>query len=152
MSPIKVHLITGANRGIGKLFRPRERARRKAQLRLTVYAGVRDPAKFTALQELSTKFPGKVEVVIQKLLPTDEETHKNVTKVIQDKHGCVDVVVANAAIVLFQAVLPLLKASKSTPKFIPITSSGGSLTAYIDQPYEIVRRRLRSITSQGEFT
>ncbi|CAA7260849.1 unnamed protein product [Cyclocybe aegerita] len=160
MSPTKVYLITGANRGIG-LGLVNELVTRHKDV--FVYAGVRDPTKATALQETSTKFPGKVEIV--KLVSADEQTNKDVAKTIQEKHGYVDVVIANAAVsqpngavgvipidafrkhievnatgavVLFQAVLPLLKASKSTPKFVPITSGGGSLTAYIDQQYEIV--------------
>ncbi|KAJ3501770.1 hypothetical protein NLJ89_g9192 [Agrocybe chaxingu] len=159
MSPTKVYLITGTNRGIG-LGLVNEIVTRHEDA--VVYAGVRDPAKATALQETSTKFPGKVEIV--KLISADEQTHKDVAKMIQEKHGYVDVVIANAAvsdargavgmlqidalrkhfevnatgvIVLFQAVLPLLEASKSTPKFIPISSGGGSLTAFIDQRFEV---------------
>lgn len=38
-------------------------------------------------------------------------------------------------LVLFQAVYPLLKASTSSPRFIPMTSGAGSLTAYISLPF-----------------
>ncbi|KAJ3501769.1 hypothetical protein NLJ89_g9193 [Agrocybe chaxingu] len=159
MSPTKVYLITGANRGIG-LGLVNELLKRHQDV--FVYAGVRDPSKATALQELSNKYPGKIEIA--KLISADEQTHKDLAKVITNKHGYVDVVIANAGVndyfgavgvtpvdvwrkhfdvnatgvvLLFQAVLPLLKASKSAPKFIPITSGGGSLTAYISAPFEI---------------
>ena len=41
---------------------------------------------------------------------------------------------AGGSLVIFQATYHLLKASTKSPKFIPITSGIGSLTAYISAP------------------
>ncbi|CAA7260848.1 unnamed protein product [Cyclocybe aegerita] len=146
MSPIKVYL-TSAIRGIG--------------LGLA-----------TALQELSAKFPGKVEIL--RLVSADVQRHKDVANLIQDKHGYVDVVIANT-VGLYDQLSTIIavpsarfqstysadtlkstpqgssfsskpsslssKRASRRPSLFPsrsITSGGGSLTAYIDQSYEIV--------------
>ncbi|CAA7265271.1 unnamed protein product [Cyclocybe aegerita] len=156
MSATKVYLVTGANRGIG-LGLVHELATRHKDV--VVYAGVRDTANASSLQELSTKFPGKIEIV--PFVAGDEAINQALAKTIQDRHGYLDVVIGNAGtieymgnadetpidifrkhlevnttgvLVLFQALASLLKASKSTPKFIPISSGAGSLTALIHAP------------------
>ncbi|KAF8970822.1 hypothetical protein BDZ97DRAFT_1788873 [Flammula alnicola] len=151
MSSSKVYFITGANRGIG-LGLVNELVSKNPEA--IVFAGARDPSKATSLQELASKFPGKIEIV--KFVSGDVEGNQAVAKQINEKYGHVDVVVANAGIsnyvapavetsveafrehfevnvtgvlVLFQAVYDVLKASAS-PKFIPI-SSGAASTAYM---------------------
>ncbi|KAF8970815.1 NAD(P)-binding protein [Flammula alnicola] len=153
MSSSKVYFIAGATRGIG-LALVNELVSKHAEA--MVFAGARDPSKATSLQELASKFPGKIEIV--KFVSGDVEGNQFVAKKINEKYGHVDVVVANAAIsgymgpasetpveafrehfevnvtgvlVLFQAVYELLKASVS-PKFIPIGSGAGSLTAHMN--------------------
>jgi NAD(P)-dependent dehydrogenase (short-subunit alcohol dehydrogenase family) len=90
-----------------------------------------------------------------KLTSGDEADNKAAVAEIERVAGRLDVVIANAAIgllagsvletspqamaehfavntigplVLFQATYPLLKASSDAPKFIPISSVGGSIT------------------------
>ncbi|PPQ79770.1 hypothetical protein CVT25_003323 [Psilocybe cyanescens] len=116
-----------------------------------VYAGARDPSKATALQDLKTKYPGRIAVV--KCVSGDESGNAAVAKEIEERHGRVDTVIANAAlwnafspvsevvakdleehfhvnvtgpIVLFQSVLSLLKKS-ANPRFISVTSVGGRI-------------------------
>jgi NAD(P)-dependent dehydrogenase (short-subunit alcohol dehydrogenase family) len=94
-------------------------------------------------------------VKIVELTSGDEANNKAAVAEIQRVAGRLDVVIANAAIafpsgtvletpahamaehfavntigplVLFQATYPLLKASSDTPKFIPISGTGGSIT------------------------
>jgi NAD(P)-dependent dehydrogenase (short-subunit alcohol dehydrogenase family) len=96
-------------------------------------------------------------VKIVKLTSGDKADNKAAAAEIQRIAGRLDVVIANAAIgqmtgpvletsaqtmaehfvvntigplVLFQATYPLLKASSDVPKFIPITSIVGSITAF----------------------
>jgi NAD(P)-dependent dehydrogenase (short-subunit alcohol dehydrogenase family) len=93
-------------------------------------------------------------VKIVKLTSGDEADNKAAVAEIKRFAGRLDVVIANAAIgvptgpvletpaqamaehfavntigplVLFQATYPFLKASSDAPKFIPVTSSGGSI-------------------------
>ncbi|KAF8970810.1 NAD(P)-binding protein [Flammula alnicola] len=152
MSSSKVYLITGANRGIGLGLVTELVAKIPEAI---IFAGARDPSKATSLKELASKHPGKIKIV--KFVSGDVEGNQAIAKQIQEKYGRVDVVVANAGfanyiapaaeipvetfrehfevnvtgvLVLFQTVYQLLKASKS-PKFIPISSGAGSLTAYM---------------------
>jgi len=94
-------------------------------------------------------------------LAGDIQQNRNLAKIVQEKYGYLDVVIASAGIssymgpaedtplevfkehmnvnaggvlALFQATVSLLKESKTTPKFIPLTSVAGSLTAYIELP------------------
>lgn len=59
-----------------------------------VYAGARDPDKATALQELKKKFSGRLEVV--KCVSGDTLGNAAVAKEIEERHGRVDTVIANA--------------------------------------------------------
>jgi NAD(P)-dependent dehydrogenase (short-subunit alcohol dehydrogenase family) len=92
---------------------------------------------------------------IVKLTSGDEANNKAAVAEIERVAGRLDVVIANAAmilptgtvletpaqamaehfavntigtLVLFQATYPLLKASSDAPKFIPISGSGGTIT------------------------
>jgi NAD(P)-dependent dehydrogenase (short-subunit alcohol dehydrogenase family) len=117
-----------------------------------VFAGARDPTSATALNELANQHQGKLHVV--KLLSADEANNRVVVENIKRIAGRLDVVIANAGILknpstvlatsqenmlqhftvnvlgpmmLIQATHPLLKASTSTPKFVPISSASGSI-------------------------
>ncbi|EJU05882.1 NADP-binding protein [Dacryopinax primogenitus] len=142
MSPT-VYLVSGANRGIGRsLSRPD----------VIVFAGTRDLVKATALQTLQSKFPGRVHLV--KLTSANKEDNEEGVAKVKEIAGRLDVVIANAGIsnafyssldvpldamqehfivnvlgplVLFQASYPLLKASTSNPKFVPISSLAASI-------------------------
>jgi NAD(P)-dependent dehydrogenase (short-subunit alcohol dehydrogenase family) len=61
-----------------------------------------------------------------------------------------------APIILFQAFYPLLKASKSTPKFITMSSVAGSIATFIDTPvtiggYSASKAALNSLTRKIHF-
>jgi len=155
MSPTTVYLITGANRSIGFALVNELAAKHND---VVIYGAVRDPASAMALKELASKYPGKVEII--KYVSGDEVVTKELAKTIQEKHGRVDTVIASAGassfmgtaaetpadklrehfevnvtgiLILFQDLLPLLKASKS-PRFVPLSSGAASLTAYITLP------------------
>ncbi|PPQ80882.1 hypothetical protein CVT25_001891 [Psilocybe cyanescens] len=150
MSPSTIYLITGANRPRGIGFGLVKHALEKHEDSF-VYAGARDPLKATALQDLKTKYPGRIAVV--KCVSGDEAGNAAVAKEIEERHGRVDTVIANAAlwnafspvsevvakdleehfhvnvtgpIVLFQSVLSLLKKS-ANPRFISVSSVGGCI-------------------------
>ncbi|KAF9465124.1 NAD(P)-binding protein [Collybia nuda] len=154
--PTTVYLVTGANRSLGLAF-VNEIASRHTDV--AIFAGARDPDAATSLKELQEKYPGKIHIV--KFVAGDVETNQALAKLIKEKYGYVDIVIPNAAtatymgmvletppdvmlehfqanavgnLVLFQATHDLLKASKATPKFIPISSAGASLTHYIHVP------------------
>ncbi|KAF7973430.1 hypothetical protein HWV62_15114 [Athelia sp. TMB] len=143
-----VYLVSGANRGIGLALTAALAARPQS----IVFAGARDPSTATELQALARAFPGKVHPV--KLISCDQQTHVAAVNEIRDVAGRLDVVIANAGIcdaygsifettpdelrthfdinvvgpqILFKETYPLLKASNPTPKFIVISSLGGSL-------------------------
>jgi NAD(P)-dependent dehydrogenase (short-subunit alcohol dehydrogenase family) len=119
-----------------------------------VFAGARDPTSAKALSELATRHQGKLHIV--KLTSADEADNRAAVEEIKRIAGRLDVVIANAAVlsdtkwvletsqenmlhhftvnvlgpmVLFQATYPLLKASTNTPKFVPISSTSGSIAA-----------------------
>ncbi|KAE9397828.1 NAD(P)-binding protein [Gymnopus androsaceus JB14] len=146
-----IWFINGASRGIGFAVVEKLLATNPS---VFVYAGARDPIKASALQQAALKYPGKIAIV--KYIAGDVDGNKDIAKVIQEKHSRVDVVLGTAGcgsylgpaadtppevvrthfetnvignLVVFQAMLPLLKASKN-PKFIPLSSIGGSLTAF----------------------
>ncbi|KAF9457037.1 NAD(P)-binding protein [Collybia nuda] len=152
----KVYLITGANRGIG-LSLVKELVSTSSDI--SIFAGVRDPSAASHLKELSAKFPGKFTII--KYISGDENVSRALAKEIEIKHGYLDTVISCAGIstymgpaaqapvdelrnhmevntigmlVLFQAVYSLLKASMSSPRFIPMTSGAASLTAYMSLP------------------
>jgi norsolorinic acid ketoreductase len=153
MSSTLTYLITGANRGIGKgltsslLQRPNT----------TVIAAVRDVAKSISALESLPKASGSKLIIVK--LDSSEADPKNAAVQLQTEHGItsLDVVIANAGIahsgatvantssdalrdhftintigpiLLFQAVKPLLQASKSgNPKFLAISTAIGSIGA-----------------------
>ncbi|KJA23333.1 hypothetical protein HYPSUDRAFT_201362 [Hypholoma sublateritium FD-334 SS-4] len=150
-SPSTVYLITGSNRGIGLGLVGYIAASRPNAF---IYAGVRDPTKAVALEALSNVYPGRIAIV--KCVSADAEGNALLAKKIQERHGRVDTVIANAAIarvvttvletpakeledhftvnvlgtvVLFQALHALLKASPA-PRFIPIRSNDGAPPPY----------------------
>jgi len=152
-SPI-TYLITGANRGIGKGFAQSLLQRPNT----TVIAAVRDVAKSTSTLESLSKASGS-KLIIVKLDSSDEADPKNAVAQLKSEHGItsLDIVIANAGIahsgttiantssdalrdhfavntigpiLLFQAVKPLLQASKSgNPIFLAISTVIGSMGA-----------------------
>ncbi|KAF8623181.1 hypothetical protein AX17_007506 [Amanita inopinata Kibby_2008] len=159
MSDTKVYLITGANRGIGFALVNEIVSK---QSNVFVYAGARNPSGATALNELTAKHPGKIQVV--KYVAADVESNKAIAQTIQEKHGYVDTVIANAGIgnyfgrvdetpvenmrgafevnalgpfILFQAVYDLLKASKKSPRFVSVSSAAASITSFALAPIGI---------------
>ncbi|KAH9477733.1 Norsolorinic acid ketoreductase nor1 [Psilocybe cubensis] len=150
MSPSTIYLVTGANRerGIGFALVSLILSKHSDAF---VYATVRDPSKPSRLDELKEKYPTRIAVV--KWIATDVAVNRELAKEIEQRHGRVDTVIGNAAIiggnnqirdiklsdmeehfqvnvlshiVLFQELYALLRKS-STPRFIPITSIAGSI-------------------------
>ncbi|EIN06161.1 NAD(P)-binding protein [Punctularia strigosozonata HHB-11173 SS5] len=144
-----VWLVSGANRGIG-LGIVTEIA---AKPDTVVFAGARNPSAAKDLHALADKYPGKLHVV--KLVSGDRQGNDAAVEEIKRLAGRLDVVVANAGVlssvnrvldespeavrehmevnligtlVLFQATYPLLVANTKSPKFIPVSSYGGSIT------------------------
>lgn len=141
-----IYLVSGSNRGIGLAF-----VQHLAKdSNVVVYAGARNPDKANELQALAKEHPNRFFVV--RLDSQDAESSKAVAGEIQNKFGRVDIVISNAgisnymgsaaetpadqmrahyevnvigALYLFQAMYPLLKASKS-PKFIPVSAAAAS--------------------------
>ncbi|KAF5327127.1 hypothetical protein D9619_004959 [Psilocybe cf. subviscida] len=148
-----VCFVAGASRGLG-LALVNELATRYPDA--VVYAGVRDPANSPALHTLASRLP-ESKVHITKWVAADKQVNGAVAELIREKHGHVDIVIANAAIskssyapvsempiedfkemlevnttgvlVLFQSLYPLLKASThlTGAKFVPISSGAGSI-------------------------
>jgi NAD(P)-dependent dehydrogenase (short-subunit alcohol dehydrogenase family) len=147
-----------------------------AQDNTVVFAGVRDLKDRVALDELAAKSPNKIHVL--KVVSADLENNKAAVEEIKRIAGRLDVVIANAAIgfgyqnsletplqdvqdhftvnvvgplALFQATYPLLKASTSTPKFVPISSTIGSiekgtLIPVFQMPYGVSKAALNWLT------
>jgi len=149
MATPTVYLVSGANRGIG-LAIVKALATQSGTI---VFAGARTPNTAADLAELVDQYPGKVHIL--KLTSCDREDNDAAVKEIERVADRLDVVIANAGIsayygpalttpedqmrehfninvvgthVLFQATYPLLSASTSSPKFIPISSGAGSIT------------------------
>ncbi|KXN87625.1 Norsolorinic acid ketoreductase, partial [Leucoagaricus sp. SymC.cos] len=131
----------------------------KTKYDVHIFAAARTPS--AALNELETKHPDKVSIV--HFVAADEASNKAAAKIVGDRFGRVDTVLAVAGafsisvtvksphprshikpltglqinvtgvLTLFQTFIPLLQKSKA-PKFIPFTSAVASLTAYIDLP------------------
>ena len=59
-----------------------------------VYAGARDPSSATELEELAKKYPGRIAIV--KCVSADAAGNAELAKLIKEKHGRVDTVIANA--------------------------------------------------------
>ncbi|EIN05949.1 NAD(P)-binding protein [Punctularia strigosozonata HHB-11173 SS5] len=146
--PPYVYLVSGASRGIGlglvKALADREDT--------VVFAGARNPSAAAELQRLAAAKPDKVHIV--QLVSSDEAGNKAAVARIKSVAGRLDVVIANAGInssvasaletpaeelrnhfevnvvgtfILFRACYELLAASTSSPKFVMISSSGGSI-------------------------
>jgi NAD(P)-dependent dehydrogenase (short-subunit alcohol dehydrogenase family) len=147
MSP-QYWLVTGSNRGIG-LAIVEQLAKRKD---VVLFAGVRDTSNLGELHNIVAK--NSNVSVVQLRLDVIEDA-KDAASEIAKVTDHLDVVIANAGIaynwdrlekvdpevarehftvntlgtlVLFQAVLPLLRQSKDKPKFVPITTDLASMT------------------------
>ncbi|KIW19620.1 hypothetical protein PV08_00193 [Exophiala spinifera] len=153
------YLITGGNRGIGKglvaayLSRPDT----------IVIAGVRNPTHPTSLSLQELPKEASSSLIVAKIDSLSETDAQDAVAELGSKHGVtsLDVVVANAGIsaiwppvaearpsdmlehyrvnvvgvtLLFQAVLPLLKASAKSPKFVTVGSIAGSIAAQENAP------------------
>ncbi|KDQ17644.1 hypothetical protein BOTBODRAFT_105443 [Botryobasidium botryosum FD-172 SS1] len=157
--PATVYLVSGANRGIGLGLVTALATRDN----VVVFAGARNPSPAKDLHALVDKYPGKVHIV--KLTSCDKADNEAAIAEIKTIAGRLDVVVANAGIsqhygpavetpveqmrdhfeinvvgtlVLFQAAWPLLKASTTSPKFIPISSGAGSITDGTSMPVGVL--------------
>ncbi|KAF9473662.1 NAD(P)-binding protein [Pholiota conissans] len=129
-TPENIYLITGAARAF-------------------IYAGARD--RPPALEDVASRYLGRVEIV--EYVAGDRDGNVALAKKIENQHGRIDTVIANAGIsnfigkvdeapiheyeehfkvnvmgplVLFQSLYKLLKSSK-LPRFITISSGSGSL-------------------------
>ncbi|KAF6842501.1 aflatoxin biosynthesis ketoreductase Nor-1 [Colletotrichum musicola] len=152
MSSPSVYLITGANRGIGRGFIQRILQKPSA----TVIAAVRDPLHPTskALADLP-KGPETKLIVVKLDSANEEDAAAAVAQLREQGISYLDVVIANAGIgldsttvrntspanaqlhfnvnaigplVLFQATVDLLKASKTgSPKFVALSTIMGSI-------------------------
>ena len=152
MSSQIVHLVTGANRGIGL-----ELVRQLSQKpNSVVVAAVRDPSNASELNALK----GNVDVV--QISNAVEEDTKKVAQYVKQKYGKVDYVVANAGLflfeksaeaivenireqatvnyinvfILFQELYPLLKAAGSS-KFIGMSTAAGSIASLDQIPFPV---------------
>lgn len=152
MSERKTYLVTGTSRGIGLGLA----SAILQQPGATLIAAVRDTAKASSSLEALPKADGAKLIVVKIDSQSDTDPAAAVKK-LQEEHGItsLDVVIANAGIayagtpvskisteimrehlnvntiapiVLFQALQPLLKASKS-PVFMPISTNIGSIAA-----------------------
>lgn len=184
MATTRTYLVTGANRGLGKglvaqlLQRPST----------TVVATARDPVQAAlALNELPRADGARLIVV--KLDSRDAFGAKAAVKQLRSEHKIdhLDVVIANAAInnhpglvaeisaetmedhfkvntigpiTLFQAVRPLLEASKTgNPVFVPVTSGLGSIAGQdqlvglppFSSPYGATKAALNWFTRKIHF-
>ncbi|SPO01688.1 related to ketoreductase [Cephalotrichum gorgonifer] len=154
MSSPKTFLVTGGNRGIGKGFTE------KLLLRpgVTVIATVRDPSKSANDLNNLPKAEGS-KLIVAKFEADVDSSAATLVSELQKEHGItsLDVVIASAGISkdgttvanttpeslrehfntntigpvnLFQAVRPLLKASKTgNPIFVPISTRIGSIAS-----------------------
>ncbi|KAJ9105992.1 hypothetical protein QFC19_003327 [Naganishia cerealis] len=85
-------LISGANRGIGFSLIPAVLERTPSAV---IFAGARDPANATELNDLAKKHPN---VRVIKLVADDEESNKQAVEEVNKVTDRLDVVVANAGI------------------------------------------------------
>jgi NAD(P)-dependent dehydrogenase (short-subunit alcohol dehydrogenase family) len=95
MSSPVVYFITGANRGIGLALAAEILSNTTSAAKdVHVFAGARSPSSAKALQELQSRYPGKLSIVA--FVAADEENNKAAAKIVQEKFGWVDVVIGNA--------------------------------------------------------
>ncbi|KIM82343.1 hypothetical protein PILCRDRAFT_88746 [Piloderma croceum F 1598] len=127
MAPI-VYLISGANRGIGLGF-VTALARRD---NVIVFASASNPTAAEDLHSLVQHFPGKVHIV--KLTSCEKTDNSDAAVATIKAITAFDQINAVGTLVLFQATYPLLTASTPSPKFIPISSSAGSIANFTPLP------------------
>ena len=173
-----VHVVSGANRGLG--FGVVEILAARANT--IIYAGARDPSKADKLQQLAGKHSNVHNI---KLRADSEDDHKAAAAVVEKDAGRADVVWANAGIcdldvwapiektplaglrehfevntihplVLYQSFHTLLSRSAS-PKFFVSSSVSGS-TASLDQlgaipqtAYGVSKAAVNNITRRIHF-
>ena len=168
------YLVTGSNRGIGfeivKILAQRPDT--------TVFAGVRNPSKATALKNLASHYPNIHILQLESTSPTDVQAAASTIKTIS---GGLDVVIANAGIaqnflkildvtpssvaehfnvntlgplILFQAIYPLLLA-RPTRKFITISTIAGvigeGMSTVPDVAYGTSKVALNFVTKRIHF-
>ncbi|MFL6363346.1 MAG: SDR family oxidoreductase [Nitrososphaeraceae archaeon] len=166
----RIALVTGGNRGLGY-----ESCRQLAQLGLTVLLGARDLTKGkSAAYQLNEK--EGLDVMFYQLDVSDTNSISNVAREIDQRFGCLDVLINNAAILydtwqntvdadlevvndalrtnlfgpwrLSQAFIPMMKANKYG-RIVNVSSLGGSLqyTNYGGTPaYSISKAALNMLT------
>jgi NAD(P)-dependent dehydrogenase (short-subunit alcohol dehydrogenase family) len=166
----RIALVTGGNRGLGY-----ETCRQLAQLGLTVLLGARDLTKGkSAAYQLNEK--EGLDVMFYQLDVSDTVSISNVVREIDQRFGCLDVLINNAAILydtwqntvdadlevvndalrtnlfgpwrLSQAFIPMMKANKYG-RIVNVSSLGGSLqyTNYGGTPaYSISKAALNMLT------
>jgi NAD(P)-dependent dehydrogenase (short-subunit alcohol dehydrogenase family) len=166
----RIALVTGGNRGLGY-----ETCRQLAQLGLTVLLGARDLTKGkSAAYQLNEK--EGLDVMFYQLDVSDTNSISNVVREIDQRFGCLDVLINNAAILydtwqntvdadlevvndalrtnlfgpwrLSQAFIPMMKANKYG-RIVNVSSLGGSLqyTNYGGTPaYSISKAALNILT------
>ena len=166
----RIALVTGGNRGLGY-----ETCRQLAQLGLTVLLGARDLTKGkSAAYQLNEK--EGLDVMFYQLDVSDTNSISNVVREIDQRFGCLDVLINNAAILydtwqntvdadlevvndalrtnllgpwrLSQAFIPMMKANKYG-RIVNVSSLGGSLqyTNYGGTPaYSISKAALNMLT------
>ncbi|MFL6455536.1 MAG: SDR family oxidoreductase [Nitrososphaeraceae archaeon] len=166
----RIALVTGGNRGLGY-----ESCRQLAQLGLTVLLGARDLTKGkSAAYQLNEK--EGLDVMFYQLDVSDTNSISNVVREIDQRFGCLDVLINNAAILydtwqntvdadlevvndalrtnlfgpwrLSQAFIPMMKANKYG-RIVNVSSLGGSLqyTNYGGTPaYSISKAALNMLT------
>jgi len=150
-------LVTGANRGIGLALVTQLATRPKT----IVFASVRDTSKLGDLASLVSRHSNIHPIRLRlEIIDDAKQAATEITKVTNH----LDVVIANAGIaynwesleavdpevvrehltintlgtlVLFQAVLPLLRKSKN-PKFVPITTQVATITEPVPYPVSAV--------------
>lgn len=153
------YLVTGASRGLGRGFV----AAHLAQPNSIVVAAVRDPTSSTSKSLQDLPKGANSSLIVIKIDSLAENDPQEAVKQLKSEHNItsLDVVVANAGIakvfptvqeakvedflehyrtnvigvvLLFQAILPLLKASTKPAKFAVMGSIAGSITAAVDAP------------------
>ncbi|KAL1746953.1 hypothetical protein HDZ31DRAFT_80880 [Schizophyllum fasciatum] len=172
-SDLTVHLISGANRGIGEPAGDFQRPD-------SVFAGARSPATAADLHALAANHPDRVHVV--ELRSCDREGNARAVEQIRQKVGKLDVVIANAAIsndvaplinvgpesmlehfdinvvgplVLFQTAYPLMSMSP-TKEFVVVGAKAGSLITGPEYgehlgPYAVTKAAVHYLAKKLQF-